>query len=340
MHWWDDELAYEGDGSERVRKYRRLQSRWREEELGIDPVTYLNRNKKTKTLGSLLPQDAPLGAQLLSQEAVAYTEERLPALAAEGRKAENNRLRRNMLSSQPMCFSIFGHLNAHREAGARVLNSVLPWPIEEITTILVEHAPAQASLRLGGTQPDQTAFDCMLELSSGGHPFLVGVETKYTEPFTRKRYMKDSYRQLTERPDSWFVSGTSDIAVEPATNQLWRNLLLAQESGRDLGAEAAVVVLTAADDAGASKAVERMVERLKEPAARLVHVLLEDLIAAARAEPSLRDWAERFDRRYLDLTRAEPQQSWPQPEGVPMGPWRNDRWVERELYRRRLDQQG
>ena len=68
-----------------------------------------------------MPCGAGLRDQLLSSEAVQYTERRLPELVAEGRAAEPGRLVRNMLSSQPLCFSLFGHFDAHRAAAARVL---------------------------------------------------------------------------------------------------------------------------------------------------------------------------------------------------------------------------
>jgi hypothetical protein len=259
-----------------------------------------------RPLGSLLPDGADISDQLLSEEAVVYAERRLPELDVERRKAERRRLFRNMLSSQPLCFSVFGHLDAHRDAAARVLDAVLPWPVDAVEDVVVEHAPPHAARALGGDRDDSTAFDAMLALRSGGRLHLVGVETKYTEPFSTKRYRKPSYDRATDRDGSWFVRGGADQAEHPSTNQLWRNLMLAQESVGGRADDGGVVVLTAADDPHAERAVTGMARLLREPERHLAHVQLEDLVAAARTETELQDWADRFRMRYLDLARAVP----------------------------------
>jgi hypothetical protein len=145
MRWWDSRLSYAGDQNVRVRSYRRLQSRWREVELRLPPGSYVDRNGQERLLGSRLPEGSGPHHQLLSREAVDYALARLPGLEVEGRKAEPNRLWLNMLSSQPLCFSLFGHLAHHREAGARVLDAVLPWTVDAIDDVLVEHAPPAAA---------------------------------------------------------------------------------------------------------------------------------------------------------------------------------------------------
>ena len=301
--WWDVRLAYAED-SVRTRDYRRLQSRWRETALGLAPGSYTDRNSVTRPLGSLLPHGCTKLDQLLSDDAVAYAVARLPEIEAEGRKAAPNRLWHNMLSSQPMCFALFGHLDAHRDAAARVLNAVMPWPVDSIERILVEHAPMPAAQRLGGSKPDNTAFDAMLIAWSRGTRLVVGVETKYTEPFSHTEYEKESYNLVCDAEGSWFRPGAPSIARRSATNQLWRNTMLAQETARDFGCEGAVVVLTAANDPHAEAAVSGLRPLLHEPDRRLAHVLLEDIMNAAAQEHELATWAKRFTERYLDLTLA------------------------------------
>jgi hypothetical protein len=304
--WWDPRLAYVGDSNVRVRSYRRLQSRWREVELGLPPGKYVDRNGQERLLGSRLPEGSGPRQQLLSDEAVDYALARLPAIVVEGRKAEPSRLWLNMLSSQPLCFSLFGHLAHHREAGARVLDAVLPWAVDAIDEVLVEHAPAAAALALGGGRPDNTAFDAMLVVQSEGEQRVLGVETKYTEPFTQKRYDKPSYRATTHREGSWFDFGAAELAKEPKTNQLWRNVMLAQETAATLECRASVVVLTAARDHHAEQAVQGIKPLLVDADGRLTHTLLEDVVAAADNEPTLAEWARRFRERYLDLELADP----------------------------------
>lgn len=305
LPWWDERLAFASDDSRRA-KYRRLQSRWRGIFLGLPQGTYGDKTGAVRELGSLLPGDSRQRDQLLSDEAIAYTVRRLPELDLEGRKAESGRLWLNMLSSQPLCFSLFGHLDGYPRAAARVLNSVLPWPIDEVESITVEHAPEAAALRLGGVKPDKTAFDAMLLVRSGSDRRLIGVETKYTEPFSQREYLKDSYHHVSAAEGSWFTPGAPAIAVGSTTNQLWRNLMLAQESARDLECVGSVVVVSAEEDDGATKAVAGMKPLLRNADTHLAHVTLNDMMRAALQEPELAEWSQRFFERYLNLAAAEP----------------------------------
>lgn len=297
--WWDARLAYPPD-SRLVASYRRLQSRWREDELHLPPGEHVDaRTKRPRPLGSRLPEGTPLGRQLLSEEAVKRAERRYPNLKP------NARLRVDMLSSTPLCFSLFGHLDAYRDAAARVLDAALPWSVDAIERIELEQAPAQAAKQLGGGTQDGTSFDAVLVVRSRGARLLVGVETKYIEPFTPKRYDKQSYRTVSERAGSWFAQGAADSAVQPSTNQLWRNLMLAQESEIDADMPAAVAVVAPRTNAHAHRGVEQMAGLLAEPERRLALIDLEALIEAAAREPILAAWAETFSRRYLEPSWAD-----------------------------------
>ncbi|MDQ3660443.1 MAG: hypothetical protein M3454_05165, partial [Actinomycetota bacterium] len=124
----------------------------------------------------------------------------------------------------------------------------------------------------------------MLIVRSDGRRLLLWVEAKYTERFSAKRHRKPGYGRVTGRDGLGFKSGAADIAEAAATNQLWRNLMLAQESVSHDIDEAAVVVLTAANDAHATRAVAGTTALLREPEKHLTHVLLEDLIRVARTQ--------------------------------------------------------
>lgn len=303
LPWWDNHLAVTGDPL-RMASYRRLQSRWRGVFLELPPGMYVDKTGHERLLGSRLPAFSQPRHQLLSDEAVEYTLERLPVLESEGRKAEPDRLWFNMLSSQPLCFSLFGHLDGHREAAARVLDTVLPWPVDTVEMVTVEHAPTAAATRLGGSAPDNTAFDAMLLVGSSTGTRLIGVETKYTESFSPREYDKDSYREVCASDGSWFKPGAAGRAKTSKVNQVWRNTMLAQEAARDLGCVGSVLILSAANDKGAEAAFTGLQPELHVAEDRLAHVLLEDLIAAAANEPELADWAARFFERYLNLPAA------------------------------------
>ena len=96
----------------------------------------------------MLPVD--LKPNLLTDEAVETAEsamERLGEAKGPG-LIDRDRLERNLLSSQPLCFNLFGHLHA-------TANSLLPWvktidaDAVRVTRIEVHRATRQASWTLG-----------------------------------------------------------------------------------------------------------------------------------------------------------------------------------------------
>jgi hypothetical protein len=295
---WDSPVLEIASDSGRRRKYRRLASRWRETQLGLPPGVHPTSGK---LVGSLLPADAPPDANWLTPQIADYVAERVPQARADGETIEPGRLARNLLSSQPLCFNLFGQLHAFPNAGARVLSAVTGTAVDRVTLVLVEHTPPDAKRLMG----DRSAFDAYLEIDTPTGPGFFGVETKYTEPFSRRQYDSPAYAAATNDPASWFRPGTNDTAKKSATNQLWRTLLLAQLTETTKPAaqtrRGTVVVVTTTEDPGATKAVAGIRPLLREPDARLRHVHLEDIVTAARAEPDLRAWADLFHIRYLDV---------------------------------------
>jgi hypothetical protein len=107
-------------------------------------------------------------------------DERLP----HGGVFDPVRLRRNMLSSQALCFNASGFLRNHFDPLGGLLGDLLPLEIEAIERVECEWAPP-APEHLG----DRTAFDAYIEYrDERGRRCFLGVETKYTEPFSQKEY--------------------------------------------------------------------------------------------------------------------------------------------------------
>jgi hypothetical protein len=290
---WDDPILAVASDTPRMARYRLLQSRWRETVLALPPGLH----RSGRLVGSLLADDAPADAQWLTGEIAEYVRARVPVARRAGEAIEVTRLRRNLLSSQPLCFNVFGQLAAYPMAGARVMSRLLDLDVDTMDEVLVEHAPPEARRRLA----DRSAFDAHLRLTVGRQPVFVGVETKYTEPFSRTEYTKTSYDQATKDSAGWFVRDVGEQAQQLVTNQLWRTLMLAQLSEQTSGgATGHVLVLSADEDAHATAAVAGMRPLLRHPD-RLHHVTLTRLAAEAMLEDELRPWAALLTRRYLDI---------------------------------------
>ena len=199
--WDDPALAVQSDTSWRAR-YRRLQSWYRETVLGVPPGT----DQRGITRASMLPAEAVAqnpDLNFLDDEIAAYARKRAERVVADGGTLELDRLRRNMLSSMPLCFNLFGALRRHPAAAARGLGSALDLDIDEILMVKVEWAPPpDVHLK------DRTALDAFVQYrTGGGRRAFFGVETKYTEPFSQRRYTSERYDAITKDPASGFAAG-------------------------------------------------------------------------------------------------------------------------------------
>lgn len=252
-----------------------------------------------RACGSLLRVEdvaAQPGLNFLSDGAAEYARDRVVAVNAEGGSAEPGRLMHNMLSSMPLCFSIFGELRSRPDLGVGVVRQIFDAAAASVEMVECEWKPAGAMLG------DRTAFDAVLiTVHDDGSRHMIGVETKYTEPFSQRAYHSARYDEVHDA-SGWFRPGTAANLRPARTNQLWRNLLLAaaiEQEGEI--ATTRVAVLALEDDDRARDAVEGVRTALiPEQADRCRFVALEDLAAVVSSEHSP-EWAERFRRRYLDV---------------------------------------
>ena len=292
---WDAEDLQVGGDDARTARYRRLQSWWRSVQLVASPGPSGNR---LRVGSSLHPDDVAAQPDLNFLHPLAYqhAEARIAAAAAEGATLEEDRLRRNLLSSMPLCFNLFGTLAAHPQA-IDVVKAVIDPGAEAVVEITCEWSPRPASAHLG----DRTAFDAYLGYTTASGDRFVGIETKYTEPFSATEYERDEYRQVAEA-SGWFTDPVAacDRLRGSATNQLWRQVLLCAswEAASELAGSA--VVVCPADDERARSAVDVVRAELADPE-RLRRLSLERIVGACDAIGGpISRFSARFADRYLD----------------------------------------
>lgn len=291
---WDAPELFPVNEAPRVARYRRLQSRYRHEVLGVGPGAY----KGYAALGSYLDADAVSAnptLNFLNEAAAAHADERAAAVRREGGSLDPVRLRRNMLSSMPMCFNLFGAMRAEPDF-LPVFKQVFDPEATAIRDIICEWTPQPPAKFLG----DRTAFDAVAFYDTAKGPRFVGIETKYIEPFSQEQYDSPRYDDVM-MASGWFHDPANASATlrSKKSNQLWRNLLLAAS----LEAEGScgtgrVAVVALADDPGAATAIEVIQPTLTD-ASRLQWVPIETLVDAARQQESLAGWADDFQRRYV-----------------------------------------
>ncbi|MCY3801644.1 MAG: hypothetical protein OXG46_08685 [Chloroflexi bacterium] len=297
LRWDDPSLTVKSDTRWRA-CYRRLQSWYRETVLDVPP----GKDRSRITRANMLPCEAVAkqpGLNFLSDAITDYALTRAGEVKAEGGTLERDRLLRNMLSSMPLCFNLFGALREWPDAAAKALSRTLDLDVAKVFNIVVEWAP-EPELHLH----DRTAFDAIVRyVTRDGRPAFLGIETKYTEPFSQRRYCSDRYVELTEDPEAGFRKDAWRRLQAPATNQLWRNALLAHSLRRTSEYDRGhVVVISCKGDSAAEKAIAGLKADLFEPASLLRSTTYEALIDVLVCIPESACWAKEFRRRYLDLS--------------------------------------
>lgn len=250
-------------------------------------------------MASLLPEDAVArdpGLNFITAEAKSYARDRYREIIREGGSVDLDRLRRNMLSSMPLCFNFFGALSSS-PALPELLRAAFGTPVATVDWVECEWAPDR-HLYLS----DRTAFDAVVTyIADDGARCFLGVETKYTEPFSRKEYDSEGYQAVTAT-SGYFREGAGERLVGRATNQLWRMSMLAASLIVQKDFErGSISVLALDDDVRGRNAVRGVSEELTVD--NFVNfVALEDVVRTARTIPGLEPWVEAFTIRYLDLT--------------------------------------
>ena len=232
----------------------------------------------------------------LAPSAYHHALERAKAVRESGGTLEEDRLYRNMLSSMPLCFNIFGSIGTH-PAFVKLIRTLLDPDALVVDEVQCEWAPQPPAAYLN----DRSAFDAFVTYQIvGGAPAFIGVETKYTEPFSPKAYSRPEYDAVTGQ-SNWFKAGAADVLGKGPTNQLWRTVMLAaamELKGRGRGR---VLLLSCEDDSKAAECAAAVADELTEPD-RLTHATYERLVESAveSQDPDLAAWADRFALRYLD----------------------------------------
>lgn len=287
---WDDPHWREKDNAWTA-GCRWLQSWWRENHLGLPPGEHSARNV-SRCVASMLPLDASRDANFLLPEVTKAVEARLAVPNRSG-IVDEDRLRRNLLSSQPTCFNLFGPFVEDPQA-------LLPWiksfdsDAELVTRVRFEWAPDRKRHFGGGS-----AFDAFVEYSAGGNRFL-GVECKYAEDLAASSIkVREPYINFTDASSEWREGASRRLDV-PRLRQFWLNTLLAQSLvERDATYERGTVIVVACrSDQSAYEATALVRTELHAPDAWLRWCPYEEVLELIRGHA---EWADRFRRRYLDF---------------------------------------
>ena len=286
---------YAGDSQGWQQQARLLQSLWRERR-DLPP------RGEGEQDGSYLPDSEAIdrsGAAYISDDARAALNWALKH-KQDGAVLQEKRLWYNLLSSQPLCFNLFGPLSEHvaDPRTSATLNAV--WPdIDRITSITYEHSPGRGDDAFLG---NRTAFDVYIEYigRSGAERFL-GIEIKYHEDLSGGAPALRA-RALAVLCDSGAFTSMAEKAVTTGrTAQLVLYHLLALSMNAHGGRQGKFVVVYPAANRAVGEQVSIYRSHLLDEDETFQELTLEQLVAGLRTILDA-EWLDEFEDRYLDIS--------------------------------------
>lgn len=285
------------------RKARLHQALWREARklpIGTQPMRP-KVGQPSRQLGSRLDAEfaRKSGRNFLTDAALKSVRRRI-ADHEPHQTLDENRLYCDLLSSMPMCFNLFGELQADLDLSDRAVHAWWPDVPGRVRAVRFEWSP-------GRRLPDEylenrSAFDVAFELElEDGRRGALGVETKYHEDCKREKAPNDDRQRRYERVTA--VSG----ALSPESvrgilgtdlQQIWLDHLLAlsmPQHPSGVWAWTGFALVHPAGNPSYARAADRY-RQLLEPGATIRVSTVESLLGGG-VLPA--DAVKAFSERYL-----------------------------------------
>ena len=290
------------DASNFQRRARVLQSLWRQEQ-GIAPGEHHGAHG-VRPLGSRLPM--PQAEERLDNFLTETVREVVRAEVCDlersaGKLYGKPRIFNDLLSSQPLCFNLFGELTRDLDLASVVITSLTAGRFTQVTGIEFEESPGRRDPRYLN---DRSAFDVFVRCRDAhSAPCFMGIEVKYHENLigTASEH-KPRYDEVADLMGCFRDDRTS-LKSSPL-QQVWRDHLLTGITRiQDGYADAVFVTLYPRDNNHVSAALEAYRAQLISDSS-FAGWTLEDFVAALR-RCSDANWIDQFEDRYLAFDKIE-----------------------------------
>jgi hypothetical protein len=283
------------------RRARLLQALWRKDR-GL-PIG----EHRGRALGSRLAMPAAkdaLSNYLTDTIRAVVRREVLDPVRSQGKLYAQPRIFNDLLSSQPLCFNLFGELQQDLSLASRALRRMTDGRIDSVTAISFEHSPGRGDAKYTG---DRSAFDVFIEYrGSTGAAGFAGIEVKYHEDLDdQPAPHRDRYDEVAAAMGCFDQAALDQLKHKPL-QQVWRDHLLAGSLllDRDGGyADGFLAFLYPKDNERCSRAVESYRACLQSETS-FVPWTLETVVEAIRAEGG-GPWVDAFTRRYVAFESIE-----------------------------------
>lgn len=284
---------------------RLLQSLWRQDQ-SLPIGRHRSPSGETRELGSRLTMTAARAGANFLDPATASLVRRELVYREIGACIDADRLFRNLLSSMPLVFNLFGPLKRNPELATRVMRLVLPSFTGTVTQVLFEHSPGRGNPAFSA---DYTAFDAFIRYrTEDGRYGQIAIEQKYTETLQETTQpTRPHLDQLSEQSGLFKDPHAAGLRANPC-QQLWReHLLAASMIQRGLYDEGHFIVIAPRLNWYAQNGINAYARHLKKPDAQqpvFAGIFLERFIEAigTAGEPN---YAQRLHQRYCDFARID-----------------------------------
>jgi hypothetical protein len=203
---------------------RLLQSKWRMKNFPANKTNSDNR------YGNYLEMEFAKStkANFLSAKIKSLITEKIVEIRRNGGLISEPRIWDNLLSSQPLCFNLFGELHSNPDLAKNYFNELFPDKIKKVTKVDFEYSSKRGL-------PDNSAFDVFIKyLNFKDKKCFIGIEVKYQESLKEESPRKaqeifekhqNDYIKLTNDSKAFKSNAIDKLKLVPLS-QIWRDHLL------------------------------------------------------------------------------------------------------------------
>ncbi|MDD4149177.1 MAG: hypothetical protein PHE33_04045 [Bacteroidales bacterium] len=203
---------------------RLLQSKWRVKK------GYKMNNKPKSNYGNFIETEVAKEKRLnyLTKNIRKLVSDKIIEIRKNGGLVGEPRIWNNLLSSQPLCFNLFGELYYDLELATNFFKKLFPDKVTQVTKIDFEYSSKR-------NNPDNSAFDVYVEYLNQKEKCFFGIEVKYQESLKEENQAKalknfnnhkEEYLKLTSE-SKFFKEDVIDQLSKSPLAQIWRDHLLA-----------------------------------------------------------------------------------------------------------------
>lgn len=225
---------------------RLLQSKWRTKKdfpEGKEPERKSSNEKETFPAGSYLEEKfaKEKKANFLTDNIKFLVTQEIENAKETGALISEPRIWNNLLSSQPLCFNLFGEFYFDLNLATLFFQHIFPGRLDKVMAIKFEYSPGRGDPKYLG---DRSAFDVFVEYRKGDKKGFIGIEVKYAESlkeetnalakkrFEKRKEQTDRYTDLTYEC-GLFKPDCVDLLRMPPLSQIWRDHLLSIATNKD-----------------------------------------------------------------------------------------------------------